>query len=96
MEIIIGDLALIDIRDVFQYGIETFGLRKTEEYLARMHMKIEELSKWPDKGHYHPLINKDLRVYNVGKHLIIYKHFEEKSQIIILRIVHQKVNLNVI
>ena len=94
MNVVISSEAITDLQYLFQYSIETFGIAKTEEYVKNIYKRISNLGTMPGIGHLHKLLPENLRVINVEKHIVIYKVIEEESKVIIVRIVHQKVNLS--
>lgn len=93
-QLIISDLASIDLEQIFQYSIETFGENKALEYLENFHIKFEKLEKMPGIGHFHSSLIQNVRVMNFESHNVLYKINEHKMVIEILRIVHQKINLD--
>jgi toxin ParE1/3/4 len=93
-QLVISDLASKDLEHIFQYSIETFGERKTLEYLENLHLKLEQLEKMPGIGHIHISLDTEIRIMNYESHNVLYKINENDLDIEILRIVHQKINLN--
>ena len=93
MKLKISEKAYLDIESLLQYSIETFGIPKTEEYLKNLYKKISYLGKMPGIGHTHKSLPENLRVINVEKHIVIYEVIDQMSAVVILRVVHQKVNL---
>ncbi|HMP29802.1 MAG TPA: type II toxin-antitoxin system RelE/ParE family toxin [Saprospiraceae bacterium] len=93
MNVVISDKAYSDLTFLFQYSIETFGLPKTEAYLKSIYEKISYLAVMPGIGHTHKSLPDYLRVINVAKHLVIYTA-KEPDVVIVLRIVHHKMNLS--
>jgi toxin ParE1/3/4 len=94
LEIVISDLALLDIDYMLQFSIETFGDIQTKKYLKLIYEKISQLSAHPEIGHQHKLLSNALRIINVEKHVILYQVLEQEKVIQIIRIVHQKVNIS--
>jgi plasmid stabilization system protein ParE len=72
MNIEISDLAYLDIENILQYSIETFGFAKAEEYSDGIFKKIIYLSSFPDIGHRHNQLSADFRVCNFEKHITLY------------------------
>lgn len=64
------------------------------EYLENLHLKFEKLEKMPGIGHFHSSLIRDVRVVNFESHNVLYKVNENEMVIEILRIVHQKINLD--
>ncbi len=81
----------LDLEEVYQYGLETFGLAQAEHYENVIWQLIEGLSTnyllFPECHH---LITKS-RMYRwiiLDSHLIIYRVSKNKIQI--LRLIHAK------
>lgn len=73
MELKISNEAFVDIESILQYSIETFGIMKAEEYLHYLYGKISKITKMPSIGHSHKQLPDDLKLYNVERHMVIYK-----------------------
>lgn len=69
MKIEVSKKALSDLEDLFQYSIETFGNRKTEQYLQSIYKKISSLERMPGTGHIHKSLPDYLRVINIESHV---------------------------
>ena len=93
MKIEISTEANVDIEYILQYSIETFGIIKAEDYMYTLYEKISKLSKFSHIGHFHKFLPNNIRVYNIEKHIVLYKILEEESIVLILRVVHNRVNL---
>ena len=80
-----------DIDNVFQYGIETFGLSQAEKYENEIWRLLGSLSYsfllFPE-CRYLPTKSKMYRWIILDSHLIIYRILKEEVQV--LRMVHAK------
>jgi toxin ParE1/3/4 len=81
----------IDLDDIYQYGIETFGLRQVQIYENEIWQLVDSLSHnyllFPECRHL-PTKSKMYRWIILDAHLIIYRITE--SEIQVLRIIHEK------
>lgn len=81
----------IDVDNIFQYGIETFGIKQAEIYENEIWQLVESLSHnyllFPE-CRYLPSKSKMYRWIILDAHLIIYRITETEIQV--LRIVHEK------
>ena len=80
-----------DLEDVFNYGVETFGLRQAENYEAEIWDLVERLPisyrLFPECRHL-PTKSKIYRWIILDSHLIIYRITKHEVQV--LRILHSK------
>jgi plasmid stabilization system protein ParE len=81
----------VDLDDIFQYGVETFGLNQAEKYENEIWQLVESLSHnyhlFPECRHL-PTKSKMYRWIILDSHLIIYRI--KKTKVQVLRIVHSK------
>ena len=63
--------ALLDIADVEEYSIETWGKRVANRYLADIEAALIRLSDNPDLLRFEEPFHKSLRFYQVAKHLLV-------------------------
>lgn len=92
--LVFSNLAFEDISEIQTYTELTFGSTQKSLYEGKLQNGFAQLSKHPEIGHIHKLLPKNLRVFIIEKHIIIYQISEEDSLLQIVRIVHQKVNLS--
>ena len=84
-----SDLFNIDLDAIYQYGIDTFGIRQAELYSNEIWKLIEGLSgNWPlfSECRHLPTKSKMYRWIILESHLIIYRITAKEIQV--LRIVH--------
>lgn len=91
LQVIISKEFNIDLDDIFQYGVETFGINQAEKYENEIWQLVESLSHnyhlFPECRHL-PTKSKIYRWIILDSHLIIYRI--TKKEIQVLRIVHSK------
>jgi toxin ParE1/3/4 len=79
----------LDLDDIYQYSIDTFGIRQAELYENEIWKLVEGLStNWPlfSECRHLPTKSKMYRWIILESHLIIYRITDEEIQV--LRIVH--------
>ncbi len=81
----------LDLEDIFNYGVETFGLRQAEKYESEIWDLIERLPNsyrlFPECRHL-PTKSKMYRWIILDAHLIIYRI--TKFEVQVLKILHSK------
>lgn len=85
----VSKLFLIDLNSIFQYGVQTFGLRQAEIYENEIWKLVKGLSgNWLlfSECHHLPTKSKMYRWIVLESHLIIYRI--TKNEIQVLRILH--------
>jgi len=89
LPVITSDLFNIDLDNIYQYGIDTFGIRQAELYENEIWKLVEGLSSnWPllSECRHIPTKSKMNRWIILESHIIIYRITEKEIQV--LRIVH--------
>jgi toxin ParE1/3/4 len=81
----------LDLDDIYQYGIDTFGIRQAELYENEIWKLVDNLSSnWPffSECRNLPTKSKMYRWIILESHLIIYRITDKEIQV--LRIVHSR------
>jgi toxin ParE1/3/4 len=89
LPVITSNLFNIDLDNIYQYGIDTFGIRQAELYENEIWKLVEGLSSnWPlfSECRHIPTKSKMYRWIILESHIIIYRI--TKKEIQVLRIVH--------
>lgn len=71
-----------DLKEIWQYTIETWGEQQAETYVLQLEKKFRELVNSPFLGRSRPDIHKDYRSLLEGKHLIFYRVTQDIIEII--------------
>jgi toxin ParE1/3/4 len=67
--------------DIYRYGIETFGLRKAQDYLLSLHDAFEMLGRFPETGRsFH-----EFRRHEHASHVIFYEI--DKGAVVIVDVI---------
>lgn len=80
-----------DLANLYEYGIETFGLSQAQTYLIHLHESFENLACNPDIGRDASHFSRDLLRYSYKAHAIFFK--QTKNGILIIRVLGQKMDL---
>ena len=87
----VSEVFNLDLDDIYQYGIDTFGIRQVELYENEIWKLVENLSSnWPFFSECRHLSTKT-KMYRwiiLESHLIIYRITDKEIQL--LRIVHSR------
>jgi toxin ParE1/3/4 len=75
-----------DLRDIYLYGVENFGLAQAERYRLELDGCFGMLSEFPRMGRLSDTIRAGLRRYGHGSHVVIYK--EQPDHVLIVAVVH--------
>lgn len=85
-----------DLFDILEYTEDAFGLAQKLNYLSLFKIAFQKLSSMPHIGHTRNDIPLDTLAYNIEKHTIIYEIIENKKLVQILRILHSKMDFDVV
>ncbi len=88
--------SLEDIKFNLQYTFETFGEKQMNIYYGKIEKCIDAIKAMPTIGHYRNDIPEDTIAFNLEKYTVIYKVIENKKVVPILRILHSKMDFDII
>ncbi|MBL1430276.1 MAG: type II toxin-antitoxin system RelE/ParE family toxin [Robiginitomaculum sp.] len=77
-----------DIREMFRYGLQEYGIAKADEYFDELHTRFDLLSEHPSWGANYGHITPNLKRYEHKAHSIYYTYFDE--DILIVRVLGNK------
>lgn len=83
-------LAMEDLRDIWRYGAERWGLDQTERYGEKLLDAFEFLALNPQAGFSIDAIRAGYKRHAVGSHLIFYRLSGETVEVV--RILHQRMD----
>ena len=89
----ISNLALTDLEIIRQFGILTFGYEQADIYEEGLKKEISTIQNMPSIGHRSKYLSNDYFIRPFKSHYIIFSFNEELKEIVIVRIVHQKIDL---
>ena len=94
MRIKISVEAEIDIENIWLYTFETWSAEQADRYFNLILDEIEHLSKNPNYGKDVSYIRKGYYRSKVNTHFIFYKRNETIQEIEIIRILHEKMDID--
>jgi len=82
-----------DLEDIWLYTLETWSKEQADRYLSLIFDEIEFLTSNPKTGQDFDHIRKSYRYSKVKSHLIFYKHKKSEDIIEVIRILHERMDL---
>ena len=88
------DKAKQDFSDLTHYSLITFGEFQAYKYLLKFEEAYDKLSKFPTIGHSRKDLTEGLRAMTIGQHTLIYSINEKDQSILVIRILHARMNFS--
>lgn len=82
-----------DLEKIWLYTIETWSAEQADRYLNLIFDEIEYLCQKPNSGSGFSHVRKDYLRSRVKSHFIFYKINEKQSELEIIRILHQQMDI---
>jgi toxin ParE1/3/4 len=82
-----------DIENIWLYTFENWSLEQADRYINLIFDEIEYLSGNPLAGSDFSHIRKNYRCSRVKSHLIFYRVTEKQSEIEVIRVLHQRMDI---
>lgn len=89
----ITEAASNDIDEIWYYTARKWSLEQADRYYNLIYDEIEALALHPFKGADCSHLKKGYRRRKAGSHFIFYLIDKSKDEIVILRVLHQQMNL---
>ena len=93
MDYKISQEANLDIENIWIYTYENWSLEQADRYLNLIMDEVEYLAENPELGKDYGHIRKGYFRSQVKSHLIFYKVNNKKEQIEIIRVLHQRMDI---
>ena len=77
-----------DIDRIADYTTSTWGLRQTNQYLAKLEDGFDLLAQNPSIGRSCESIRAGLRRFEIGRHVVFY--LPESDGVLVVRVLHQQ------
>jgi toxin ParE1/3/4 len=90
----ISHWAKIDLEHIWFYTFENWSVNKADIYVSNIFMTIKRISKNPQLGKDYSHIKKDYLRIRSQKHFIFYKINRSDDCLDIIRILHERMDLN--
>jgi toxin ParE1/3/4 len=81
------------LEGIWLYTLQTWSIEQADRYLSLIFDEIEFLSIYPKTGQDFDHIRKNYRYSKVKSHLIFYKHKKSDDVIEVIRIFHERMDL---
>lgn len=82
-----------DIENIWLYTFENWSLEQADRYTNLILDEIEYLADNPNSGKDFNHIRKNYRCSKVKSHLIIYRHIDKQSDMEVIRVLHQRMDI---
>ena len=91
-QLVVSHVARSDLRNISAYGKREWGETRNRLYLNAIRDRLKELTRTPALGPLRPEVAEGYRSVLVGRHVTFYR--VEERRIIILRVLHQRMDLS--
>lgn len=82
-----------DIENIWLYTFENWSLEQADRYLDLIFDEIEYLAANPAVGKDFSHVRKNYRRSKVKSHIVFYRHLENQSDIEVIRVLHQRMDI---
>jgi len=82
-----------DIENIWLYTFENWSLKQADRYINLIFDEIEYLANNSNSGKNFNHIRKNYRCSKVKSHLIFYRFIDKQNDIEIIRILHQRMDI---
>ncbi|MCA6362087.1 MAG: type II toxin-antitoxin system RelE/ParE family toxin [Bacteroidetes bacterium] len=84
--------ALTDLEDIWDYTVEKWSEKQAEKYYRFLLDACKEIAANPKAGRSYTQISPNLFGVNPGRHIVFYQ-LDEQGDTVVLRILHQQMDL---
>jgi toxin ParE1/3/4 len=85
--------ALSDIEDIWLFTVENWSVIQADRYFNSIFQEIEFIAENPLAGKDYSHIRKNYRCSKVASHLIFYRVVVSKNEVEIIRVLHQRMDI---
>jgi toxin ParE1/3/4 len=89
----ISQAASRDIENIWLYTIEKWSIEQADRYFNLIMDEIEYLTEYPKSGKNYSIVRKGYFRSQIKSHFIFYKINRENQEIEIIRILHQRMDI---
>jgi toxin ParE1/3/4 len=82
-----------DIENIWLYTFENWSLEQADRYLDLIFNEIDYLASNPTAGKDFSQVRKNYRCSKVKSHIVFYRYTESQDNIEIIRILHQRMDI---
>ncbi len=91
LEILLTDDVNRTLASIHDYTTQTWGISQADTYLHNLLKSMEQLAITPAMGRSHEKIDTDYRLYNSGRHIVVYRY--DKKHLMIVAILHESMDI---
>lgn len=91
LKLVIRPRALADLKGIWRYSFQQWGVAQADRYLQDMDREIQELLQFPELGSSYELIRPGYRALHVKRHLVFYRRQGESLEIV--RVLHEAMDV---
>lgn len=84
--LVLAPVAQSDLKEIYRYTLENWGVQKAQNYLAHIKQPFKTLLENPNIGRERSELGQNVRAINCQKHMIFYRYLKAELQII--RVLH--------
>ena len=84
--------AVDDLSAIWDYTFEVWSESQADKYYTLLIDTCKEIAKAPEIGKFYDGIGNDVFGFRVGRHIVFYR-ISSPKEVIILRILHQRMDL---
>ena len=84
--------AVKDLESIYEYSFTRWGFSQAEKYHDELYNYIIEICQNPKIGSFYYFKEGNYRKLNSNRHIIFYR--QSNKEIIVIRILHEKMDLN--
>ena len=92
-KVILRQEAIDDLNDIWVYTFEEWSEKQADKYYSALEFACIQIGRNPERGKEYKEINSNLFGLRIGKHIIFYQIIT-KDEIEIIRILHERMDLN--
>lgn len=93
MKLKVSNAAADDLEGIWLYTVEHWSVEQADRYLNLLLDGFELVRNDPKRGRDFAHVRKDYWFLNVGAHLIFYRVNEADSELEVIRILHERMDL---
>ena len=82
--------ALVDLENIYTYGLSEHGIDRAEDYLTRLRTQFDKLIEYPRLGPRASGLRQNLLIWKFEQHYIFYR--ATATSVTIVRILHHAMN----
>jgi len=94
LELKLSPKAIIDLEEIYEYTLGTWGLNQAEKYQDELYLCMISISENPMLGSIYYFKSGNYRKINANRHIIFFR--KTKKECLIVRILHERMDLQAI